>query len=258
MDPDDRPTAREALESEWIRCVGSEVKDTSVASKQEQESHRAFAQFNRAVMQLLAQELTEDQVMHLRAELEKYDSDGDGLVQLRDFRTVLQQETTNVSSRIAGLFGDEIDMTFAPAYNDFCIKILAERDRTITEKTAEALDELDVEGSRKVDKDQLQAALEGILSPDMLDKILQEVTVGVDGKVSTVKVLEMLDKGLANHTRHSLGTIGSQHDDGDENKDLIDESNAIIPGGRPDISSRKPKYVYEAKNNSMREAEYEA
>ena len=252
MDPDDRPTALEALESEWIHSVDDIMKYINVVSKQERNSRKALENFQRVAILLLAQESTPDQVMKFRTKLETYDFEGNGRIQLIDFQKALQQETGIAPSRIADLFVDKIDMTFPLAYNDFCIKVLADQDRSITEKAAEALDSLDVEGTRKVDKDQLQATLEGILSSNnLLNEILRELKVDKEGKVSTIQVLELLDSALVNRTRRSLRTVGSQHDG---EKELVDAKDVIIPGGLADLRQNQ-KYVYEAKDKSVRRLE---
>lgn len=256
MDPNDRPTAKEALDSEWIRTtVSSYDLHESTTLKQQQKSRKAVSQLQRVAIQLLAQDLlADDDAMELRSEFEKCDTDCDGHIQLKDFRTVLEEHTTISTPTIESMFADpSLDMTSAISYSDFVIKVLADRDRTITEKTAETLDSLDVEGIRKVHTDDLHEALEGILSVELLDKMLKAATADDEGRVSTIELLEMLDKSLTNHTRHSLRTIGSEHAE----DEVENEFNVVIPGGRSD-SPRKPKFVYEPKSKSMRKVELEA
>ena len=259
MDPNDRPTAREALDSEWIQTmVSSSDVQESTTLKEQRKSRKAVSQLKRMAIQLLAQDLlVDDDAMELRNEFEKYDTDCEGHIQLRGFRTVLEEHTTISSSSIESMFADpSLDMTSAISYSDFIIKVLADRDRNMTDKTAETLDSLDVEGIRKVHKDELPEALEGVLSAELLDEMLKGVAADNEGRVSTIELLEMLDKSLTTHTRHSLRTIGSEHEEEAEN-DLINESNAIIPGGRSD-SPQKPKFVYEPESKSMRKVELEA
>ena len=183
MDPDDRPTAQEALESEWIRsftqCSAAAKEGGVVLSEREQQSRRALARLRQSAIVLLAEQLTsEDQVLDLRRELEKYDKDGEGTVKLQDFQTVLLQvccTTMLDGSNVAALFAnDQLDMSSLLAYNDFCISVLASRDRTITEKTAEVLDRLDAEGSRRVEMARLRDALDPILPPTLLEAILED------------------------------------------------------------------------------------
>jgi serine/threonine protein kinase len=259
MDPNDRPTAREALDSEWIRTVVSSPElQEKMTLKEQQQSRKAVSQLKQMAIQLLAQDLlVDDDAMELRSEFEKYDKHCDGHVRLEDFRKVLEEHTSISSSSIECMFADSsLDMTSAISYSDFIIKVLADRDRTITEKTAETLDGLDVDGIRKVHKEKLHEALEGILSVELLEEMLKGTTADDEGMVSTIELLEMLDKSLTSHTRHSLRTIGSEYEEEAEN-DLIDESNAVIPGGRSG-SPQKPKFIYEPKSKSMRQVELEA
>ena len=76
----------------------------------------------------------------------------------------------------------------------------------------------------------------------------------------------MLDKRLVNHTRHSLRTAGSQEELGEneqgknDDDDLVDETNALIPGGRrrTGTNQNNPKYIYEARDKTMHKVEFEA
>ena len=252
MDPDDRPTAKEALQSEWIQQEGYSLPDEQivVTTEQEQQSRRMMEQFQHDAIHILAQNLSEEKVLHLQRELEKYDSNGDGRIALADFHNVLESTTCIPKEKVEPLFEKMTEANSSLDYNDFIIRVLGDRGRTMLEETAEALDELDVEGTRRVNKGQLESVLEKILPKDELSKVCDEVGMDDDGNVSTVEVLTMVDKLLVKSSRDSLRSIGDKDEAGD---DLIDEKNVAIPGGSP---IQKPKYVY--KNKSMHKVEHEA
>jgi Ca2+-binding EF-hand superfamily protein len=175
-----------------------------------------------------------------------------------------------------------MDMDGKVEYGEFIAATLETRERIETERIAEAFEKLDVEKtgciskqvSTFVDRQPQSRAQEGVLaltpicmkihrknlrgvfgehvSERELDDIIEEVVGDEDGLVSYAEFMGLFGKKAAKRmTPVESGSDGMQDDLREDEEDLVDAMNVVIPGGRHDATQRT-LYVYDAKRNSVR------
>jgi len=213
MDPNARPTAEEALQSPWMKLHPAETgleAQQDPAMKQQQR-------LKRVAKKKLAQELTFDEISGLRKVFESYDTTGENIISLQDFRQALIDETPISKEDIATFVGQEgepaLDWNAGTEYLDFIVQVLEEKQKVTLSEVAHDLDEQDVEGVRQVPRDQVVAILEDKQVPaETIDIILK--SIGEGQVASTVQVLELLSKNQAKRLRDSVRSVDD--DDGDD------------------------------------------
>lgn len=237
MDPNRRPTAKQALRSRWIvnsQKQNVQQKETPILNPE----YQVHLQIKRAVKEILEKELTRQEILDLRGVLEDYDMAGEGYVQWKDFRRSLEESTRLSSEDISRIFDaneQQVDPNTPTEYIDFVIQVMQDIGRHAIEDVAKALDELDVDETRRVPKSKVLAIIDQTINigqDDVLNSLLDGVAVDSDGKVSTVQVLEALGKKNAKQLRNS---IRSMHEEDEEDDGLVSEMDAVIPGGRKNL-----------------------
>lgn len=141
--------------------------------------------------------------------MEENDFDGKGLIRLDDFRWILTEQTRLSPDDVSSLFGsDQLDLTQSIEYVDLMVEVFAGRGQNAMDDFAKALDDADVDGTRKVWKDKPRLVLEWHVSAETGAKFWRDVEKGDDATsdndvLSTVRVLEFVRRKVARHQRRS-------------------------------------------------------
>ena len=254
LDPDERPTAKQALKHPWIAHASAGETTTAATTTTgvslDDSKYQLALRFQKNARELLTSKLSEKQVLSLRQALENCGATKEGSICLGDFRRVLEEEAPGLSAQdVAFLFHDvEDDETFFIHFQDLLARVLEDKSRSTIASVAKALDDKDEEGTRLVPRDDIRSIVEQHISDDVKAEVLDEIETNADDLVSTVQVLEVLGRKLARHTRDSVRSSAGREDS--ENDDLVDERNAKIPGGHLDPSTQ-PKFVYSPIQKSL-------
>ena len=222
LDPDERPSAKQALQFAWIRDHGSLATGVYL---QRDEQYQMRVKVKQTARKMLARALSNTKILDLRDRLEECDTTGDGHILLVVFRHILEGTTCLSQDDVATIFSDKkLDMTAFFDYVDFIAEILQDKRRSMVQHIAEILDELDIEGTRRVPAMKLQGILEKHVSKDIRKKVWEGVEIDTDNFVSTVQILEMLDRASAKRLRYSLRGIPDKDD-----SDVDNEINLSFP-----------------------------
>mmetsp|Transcript_5812 Transcript_5812/g.12247 ORF Transcript_5812/g.12247 Transcript_5812/m.12247 type:complete len:344 (-) Transcript_5812:55-1086(-) len=274
LDPANRPSAQEALDnSAWLKkscasCATGNTEDDSpiLSSDDVVASSQGLVRIQDRARDILVNGLSESELMALQHEIEVQDTMGSGRVDVMVFWSILmnqQSEKKKMVEDLDQLFrenkilvdgdggkGDGASIEFI----DFFARALEEKGRVAMDAIAKACDDLDTTGTRTVSMKELKPFLDQYFPTNVTGDgpgLEQQIHVEDDGMVSTIQVLELVGKHVAKHTRNSIhGGDDSQFGDGDDN--LVNASNAEIPGGRK--FEQPPKFVYDAGQKSMRKA----
>jgi len=222
-DPDDRPTATEALSANWIgqqeRIPDATLSRTerSTPSKAvclQNEKNIHITDFRRKAWRLLVNKLSQRETDALQAQLEQSDIDGQGSVDIKTFLHHLKrvsslsvEELTVLSFDLEG-YEERLAGGLRLPYIDFMIEVQAGRRRNVVENLAAMLDRLDTAGIRVVEVGELASRLEGLeqISGTVRDELRTAIVAmqTEDGNVSTVRVLEWFGKRVAMEQRDSI------------------------------------------------------
>lgn len=222
MNPDDRPSAKEALDSEWIKSADEVGEKKCDCGDNDVACHLQFelkASLRRRLWRLLSTKLSEDEILGLRAYLEVQDDTGDGLISVGDLQTFLE----DVSKSIEGLSKDDVHSVFAADangelvegtnvinYMDLMVEVIVGKGRNTFEAFAKAVDTLDTNGTRKVAATDLQAVLVSLFPSDIRDDILSDLEIDNDGLVNTISLLGNVAKRFARHNRDSIRSVNTK------------------------------------------------
>ncbi|KAG7344199.1 protein kinase domain containing protein [Nitzschia inconspicua] len=189
-----RITAEEALESPWLKfqdnnqeelneSVIDSVAEALITTVQEPK-------LKRLSMLILAHEVAESEIEHLRKAFAAMDSTKDGTIRLQEFQSIIQNsKTLNIGTDELTEVFQELDLndTGAICYTDFLSATLESIAKIDKNMVAEAFDRLDVESDGVIDKEDLQAVLaidsDREAAQDRAEEILSEVDTNHSGKI---------------------------------------------------------------------------
>jgi len=217
LNPDNRPTPEEALDSKWIKSMGGGEggqggwNDCQIlgADATQDEQLALLTNLRVKIWRLLSKKLTEDEIQDLRAFLEVHDEDGGGLISVGELRNVLEEVSEASEDLTKGdvgtLFSDEaIDTTVKLNYVDLMVEVLVGRGRNTVDAFAKALDNLDVEGTRTLAANDLRPIIDSLIASDMREDVWNSLDVDDEGQVNTSAVLRKINKMIARHHRDSV------------------------------------------------------
>ena len=219
LNPDDRPTPKEALESGWIRTMAT-VDDTDVqyesldadTFRKDQLEH--ISSLRRRIWRLLSTNLNEDEILGFRAYLEVHDEDGGGLIGIKDMWKLLVEASENMEDLNIddveavffheGMNEENLDEMAKLNYVDLMIDVLVGKARNTVEALAKSFDTLDVEGTRMIAANDLRPIMESHIPVNMLQQIWNELDINDAGMVNTSAILSLVTKRYACHYRDSI------------------------------------------------------
>lgn len=205
MDPDERPSAADALRSPWTTIAG---RGEMVSDDFSKEKIERIASLRRRLWQLLVTGLSEEEIEGLSAYIEAQDEEGSCHVTIMELQKILLDvcdtaeccKREDVGTAFEGAEEDDTKLN----YVDFMIEVLAGKERATVEKLAKTLDGLDVNGERRVLEDDIRPVLEDALPSDVVDDLWNDVSVDDEGMVDNSEVLSNITKKFATRRRDSI------------------------------------------------------
>ncbi|CAN0014780.1 unnamed protein product, partial [Choristocarpus tenellus] len=80
IDPSKRPTASEALKHSWLQCGAAAASENPIYLSQTLRRFTAMGHLKRTALNVIANQLTEADIGHLRQVFQKIDVDGNGVI----------------------------------------------------------------------------------------------------------------------------------------------------------------------------------
>lgn len=264
MDPDVRPTADEALEYEWIQTNGYDS-----AMEIDRRENNELQMLRRAILDLIAGNLAENEIHDLQAYLEVNDDAGLGVIKVNELRNILIEEVAETCIQLTKAEAEDVfeeadqkglDMSEVTInYVDLLVEALVGKGRSDIDKLAKELDDLDVTGNREVKLNDLRPIIFDIFPSSSQEGWLEDIEVSRDGVVITTQVLELFSHRVARYCRDSIRSVdkNGQHSKlsmtADDDEDLVTASNVMIPGGKDfdESEEKEVQYVYSSIRNRM-------
>jgi calcium-dependent protein kinase len=210
LNPDDRPTAKEALLSPWIRencCESNEdVQNCLALSIGGEEALDQVSSTRYGLWSLLSSKLDEDEVVGLQAYVESLDEDGHCSISFDTLYSVLCEATNCNKEELDAVF--ECDSTSRINYVDFFAEVLNGIGRNRVEQLAAALDSLDVDGTRKLKSADARDVVERILPVDLSAAVWSSMKFDDNGMVVTSEILSDVTERYAGRHRDSIRSGG--------------------------------------------------
>jgi serine/threonine protein kinase len=212
LNPDDRPSPEEALNSEWIRTTANfDLSEHSACDVQVELKPVLRHRF----VQVLSQKLSEGEILGFRAFLENKDEEGDGLVSIADlFRSLdevsegmegLSKEDVKFIFYGVNSTGGTLDETMKLNYIDLMVDVLVGKGRNLVDDFAAALD-AKADKSRMISVTDLRTIFETIFPSEMSQDLWDGLCMKSDNEtmVNTSDVLESVTVSLARHHKRTI------------------------------------------------------
>merc|ERR1711904_134085 len=162
--PQERFTAQRALNHTWIKRQAPHAKD--VPLKQgfvDKLSHfRSQSKFKKAVLQIIAGQLDDNQIIQLRETFMAMDQNGDGLLTLEELKAGLGRAgLTSIPSDLQSIM-DAIDADNSGVidYTEFLSATIDRKSYLKEEVCFTAFSVFDLDGDGKISQDELQKVLQ--------------------------------------------------------------------------------------------------
>jgi calcium-dependent protein kinase len=250
MDPTTRPSAAKALESMWMLKY---KEDINTINLQHENVYEKITELQQTARILIATKLTNRAVIQLKQKCEELDEAESGIIGLKEFVAILHGTdlTSDEISTIKESFATEEVNEARIRYQDLTVKILESKQTSESERITKAFSKLDVGNTERVPKEKLLETLR----ESTLETIHDEVVAGVhqddQGLVSLKDVLSGMGEKGAELLQEAM--INGQQDPLAE-EELINENDAVIPGGKNDPRDERPGYVFDVESSSLRKS----
>ncbi|KAL7516821.1 hypothetical protein ACHAWX_001798 [Stephanocyclus meneghinianus] len=212
LNPDDRPSPEEALNSEWIRTTANfDLSEHSACDVQVEPKPVLRHRF----VQVLSTKLSEGEILGFRAFLENNDEEGDGLISIADlFRSLdevsegmegLSKENVKFIFYGVDATGGRLDETMKLNYIDLMVDVLVAKGRNLVEEFAAALD-ANADESRMISVTDLQTIFETIFPSEMSQDLWDGLCIKSDNEkiVNTSDILESVTVSIARHHKRTI------------------------------------------------------
>jgi calcium-dependent protein kinase len=221
--PNDRPTASVALESQWVRAYAMvsgmtlennpESRTRNVDQTEVMKTLRRVSNCRRRAWRILTIKFSFPKIEQLETRLSVTDTTGQGYVGADDLlhhiqevgQSLLSEEDINALKRDILLVGTD----FQIEYIDFITEVKRGRKRNIMDRLSTVLDETDNLGQVKLSS--LMELVDKDVIPDELREEFRQTVLflcdfhGRDGTISTLHILDFMEKRLAH--RETKGVV---------------------------------------------------
>lgn len=263
MDPKDRPTAQEALQSKWMRkqfpkeAPKLQDSDLQDAARNSLHEYSRETKLKRLALLLIAHKASTGEIAKMRELFEEYDRNGDGVISYKEFKTSLAG-TNLTNEEVLRLFKDvDVDNSGSIDYSEFLAATMETRGRIETQRLREVFDRLDCDRSGLVTKDDIKELLSKDakrgrkITDSMVNYIFDELDTENAGEINFEEFVDLFEQRKKTELQELHYSI-SQRCCVDEDADNLEE--AIIPGGKHTLNSSHTTpstYIYDTETKSM-------
>lgn len=199
VDPEQRPSAEQALQLPWMvekEPGGEPGVDSAIL-----ESLRGFAKasrFRRAAMSMMAWTLTNEERSQVRDSFVALDTDNTGTITLMELKTVLLQKVGVTDEEVQRIFDamDDHNKHEAVNYSDFLAAMMTSRIAMNEDRLHETFKRFDLDNTGYISPGNVREVLGGCLSKEETDRIMAEVDVSRDGKISWEEFSAYMHSGV--------------------------------------------------------------
>ncbi|KAI5063027.1 hypothetical protein GOP47_0021574 [Adiantum capillus-veneris] len=198
-DPKLRLKPRDILSHSWIRVDGeasNKPLDNVVLTRMKQ--FRAMNKLKRVALKVIANSLSEEEIMGLKAIFKEMDTDGNGKITLDELRQGLAKQGSDLAeTEIRQLMETaDVDKTGNIDYMEFITATVNMNKKGKEDHLFAAFQYFDRDNSGFITKEELQTALEqhNMMDGNAIKEILEEADTNKDGLIDYEEFAEMMTK----------------------------------------------------------------
>eukprot|EP00946_MAST-07B_sp_MAST-7B-sp1_P003146 g3146.t1 len=198
--PEDRPTAEEARKHNWIQKEGPSLpKALHSAVMRKLTKFQRINKFKQVAKRIIAEEIDERDITHLREAFDAYDTDKSGTISINELKSALEAQAKTSSGKrkswidkVNTLFDRnslglleqmDIDGDGQIDYKEFLVATMKTKHWHTQEKLMKAFDKLDCDNSGFLEREEVLEALGGS-EYHITHEILEKFDVDGDGRIS--------------------------------------------------------------------------
>nr|ABV22565.1 calcium-dependent protein kinase [Physcomitrium patens]ABV22571.1 calcium-dependent protein kinase [Physcomitrium patens]PNR48541.1 hypothetical protein PHYPA_013018 [Physcomitrium patens] len=200
QDPKERLTAQEVLKHPWMKEDGDapdEPLDNAVLTRLKNFS--SANKMKKLALQVIAQSLSEDEIMGLKEMFKAMDTDNSGTITFDELKEGLHRQGSKlVESDVKKLMeAADVDGNGKIDFSEFISATMHMNKVEKEDHLAEAFQHFDTDGSGYITVEELQEAMakNGMGDPETINEIIREVDTDNDGRIDYDEFVAMMRKG---------------------------------------------------------------
>lgn len=205
VDPDERLSAAEALNSNWLQNYESSIKanfqlngDLDEVIELEKDCINSFRRFmhytklKKAALMVIAHKANTDKIQKLRKVFQQLDIYKTGTITPEELRIALERHNIT-GTEVNTLFADlDQDRSGHIRYMEFLAATIETQKHISAEEMSIAFDHLDTDSSGYITKKNLQSLLGKQFSKDDVEEIIRESDLTNDGQISKAEFMTLM------------------------------------------------------------------
>eukprot|EP00252_Welwitschia_mirabilis_P011561 TRINITY_DN2584_c0_g1_i1.p1 TRINITY_DN2584_c0_g1~~TRINITY_DN2584_c0_g1_i1.p1 ORF type:complete len:531 (-),score=115.98 TRINITY_DN2584_c0_g1_i1:306-1898(-) len=209
QNPKERLTAAEVLNHPWMKVDGEapdKPLDSAVLVRMKQ--FRAANKLKKVALKVIAQNLSEDEIMGLKEMFRCIDADNNGRVTFEELKNGLARLGSKLSESEARQLMDaaDVDGNGTIDYHEFISATMHMNRMDKEDHLFKAFQYFDKDGSGYITKEELEQALQsyGLADQQTIKEIIEEVDADKDGRINYDEFVAMMRKGNHENRRHNI------------------------------------------------------
>jgi calcium-dependent protein kinase len=196
-DPEERPTAEQALQYTWISQDFDEYGaapdvDAMDSIQAAIHSFAGYGQLKKLALMVIAYKSTSEEIGFLRKMFNRFDKLKDGEISLAEFKESFSEHYDYTDEELQKLFeGIDIDGTGSVHYSEFLASTIEAHGSIDEERLAEAFDRIDSDDTGYITTSNLKEFLGEDISDKYLTDIIDEADIRQDKKIAYDEFLAM-------------------------------------------------------------------
>lgn len=214
-DVERRPSAKEALQLQWLKRLHSNAPVSWILMDKVSASIRTFATYGKLkklALLVVAYKSTDEELGFLRKIFNRFDSTKDGEISIAEFKealTVYQYSDEELEHMFESL---DIDCTGKVHYSEFLAGSLEAHGNIDEARIAEAFDRLDSDDSGFITVENLREFLGHNISKEYIDSIIDEADGNNDHKIEYEEFLHLWNDKSTSSLKNAMFDVSKRRE----------------------------------------------